>query len=202
MSKVEIIKQPAENISKNLKQTAWMSVLESLITIILGILLVAFSDTVVGVIACIVGIFLLIKGAYQIINYFVVKGQNDFFNNSLLAGIISMLVGVAMLAMGEGIISVFRIAIGIWIIYEALVHINTAIKLHAASIGIWKYILILALCLLIIGIFITFFEGAVITLIGWMLILGGVIGVVGDVMFVQYVNVLIEKLTGAKHERA
>ena len=202
MSKVEIIKQPAENISKNLKQTAWMSVLESLITIILGILLVAFSDTVVGVIACIVGIFLLIKGAYQIINYFVVKGQNDFFNNSLLAGIISMLVGVAMLAMGEGIISVFRIAIGIWIIYEALVHINTAIKLHAANIGIWKYILILALCLLIIGIFITFFEGAVITLIGWMLILGGVIGIVGDVMFVQYVNVLIEKLTGAKHERA
>ncbi len=202
MSKVEIIKQPAEKVSKNLKQNAWMSVVESLVTIILGILLVAFSDAVVGVIAFIVGIFLLIKGAYQIINYFVVKGQNDFFNNSLLFGIISMLVGVAMLVMGEGIISIFRIAVGVWIIYESLVHINTAIKLHAANLSIWKYILILALGMLVIGVFITFFEGAVITLIGWMLILGGVIGIVGDVMFIQYVNILIEKLTGEKHERA
>lgn len=202
MSKVEIIKQPAEKVSNNLKQTAWMSVLESLITIILGILLVAFSNAVVGVIAWVIGIFLLIKGAYQIINYFIVKGQNDFFNNSLLFGIISLLVGVAMLVMGEGIISIFRIAVGVWIVYESLVHIGTAIKLHAANLGIWKYILILALITLVIGVFITFFEGAVITLIGWMLIMGGIASIVSDVMFIQYVNTLIEKLTGDKHERA
>ena len=202
MSKVEIIKQPAEKVSNNLKQTAWMSVLESLITIILGILLVAFSNAVVGVIAWVIGIFLLIKGAYQIINYFIVKGQNDFFNNSLLFGIISLLVGVAMLVMGEGIISIFRIAVGVWIFYESLVHIGTAIKLHAANLGIWKYILILALITLVIGVFITFFEGAVITLIGWMLIMGGIASIVSDVMFIQYVNTLIEKLTGDKHERA
>ena len=202
MAKAEIIKQPAQKVESSLKQNAWMSVLESIITIILGILLIAFSEKVVGVIACIVGVFLLIKGAYQIINYFVVKGQNDFFNNSLLAGIISLLIGVAMLVMGEGIIDVFRIAIGIWIIYEALVHINTAIKLHAANISVWKYILILALCMLVIGVFITLFKGAVISLIGWMLVLGGVIGIMGDIMFIQYVNTLIEKLTETKNERA
>lgn len=198
MAKAEIIKQPAQKVESSLKQTAWMSVLESIITIILGILLIAFSEKIVGVIACVVGIFLLIKGGYQIINYFIVKGQNDFFNNSLLAGIISLLIGVALLVMGEGIINVFRVAIGIWIIYEALVHINTAIKLHAANISAWKYILILALCMLVIGVFITFFEGAVISLIGWMLVLGGVIGIMGDIMFIQYVNTLIEKLTETK----
>ena len=202
MAKAEIIKQPAQKVESSLKQTAWMSVLESIITIILGILLIAFSEKIVGVIACVVGIFLLIKGGYQIINYFIVKGQNDFFNNSLLAGIISLLIGVALLVMGEGIINVFRVAIGIWIIYEALVHINTAIKLHAANISAWKYILILALCMLVIGVFITFFEGAVISLIGWMLVLGGVIGIMGDIMFIQYVNTLIEKLTETKNERA
>ena len=202
MAKAEIIKQPAQKVESSLKQTAWMSVLESIITIILGILLIAFSEKIVGVIACVVGIFLLIKGGYQIINYFIAKGQNDFFNNSLLAGIISLLIGVALLVMGEGIINVFRVAIGIWIIYEALVHINTAIKLHAANISAWKYILILALCMLVIGVFIAFFEGAVISLIGWMLVLGGVIGIMGDIMFIQYVNTLIEKLTETKNERA
>lgn len=194
--KAEIIKHPVEQISGDVKQSAWVAIIESLATIILGIFLIAFPDAVIKVIAYIVGIFLVIKGAYQIINYFVVKGQNDYFNNNLLFGIISGLVGIAALVMGEEIASVFRVVIGIWIIYESLVRVNTAIKLHAAGIEAWKISLVLALAMLVVGVFITFFEGAVVTLIGWMLILSGIIGIIGDVMFIQSVNSLVDKLTG------
>ena len=194
--KAEIIKHPVEQISGDVKQSAWVAIIESLVTIILGIFLIAFPDAVIKVIAYIVGIFLVIKGAYQIINYFVVKGQNDYFNNNLLFGIISGLVGIAALVMGEEIAGVFRVVIGIWIIYESLVRVNTAIKLHAAGIEAWKTSLVLALAMLVVGVFITFFEGAVVTLIGWMLILSGVIGIIGDVMFIQNVNSLVDKLTG------
>ena len=194
--KAEIIKHPVEQISGDVKQSAWVAIIESLATIILGIFLIAFPDAVIKVIAYIVGIFLVIKGAYQIINYFVVKGQNDYFNNNLLFGIISGLVGIAALVMGEEIAGVFRVVIGIWIIYESLVRVNTAIKLHAAGIEAWKISLVLALAMLVVGVFITFFEGAVVTLIGWMLILSGVIGIIGDVMFIQSVNSLVDKLTG------
>ena len=194
--KAEIIKHPVEQISGDVKQSAWVAIIESLVTIILGIFLIAFPDAVIKVIAYIVGIFLVIKGAYQIINYFVVKGQNDYFNNNLLFGIISGLVGIAALVMGEEIAGVFRVVIGIWIIYESLVRVNTAIKLHAAGIEAWKISLVLALAMLVVGVFITFFEGAVVTLIGWMLILSGVIGIIGDVMFIQNVNSLVDKLTG------
>ena len=194
--KAEIIKHPVEQISGDVKQSAWVAIIESLATIILGIFLIAFPDAVIKVIAYIVGIFLVIKGAYQIINYFVVKGQNDYFNNNLLFGIISGLVGIAALVMGEEIAGIFRVVIGIWIIYESLVRVNTAIKLHAAGIEAWKISLVLALAMLVAGVFITFFEGAVVTLIGWMLILSGVIGIIGDVMFIQNVNSLVDKLTG------
>lgn len=194
--KAEIIKHPVEQISGDVKQSAWVAIIESLATIILGIFLIAFPDAVIKVIAYIVGIFLVIKGAYQIINYFVVKGQNDYFNNNLLFGIISGLVGIAALVMGEEIAGVFRVVIGIWIIYESLVRVNTAIKLHAAGIEAWKISLVLALAMLVVGVFITFFEGAVVTLIGWMLILSGIIGIIGDVMFIQSVNSLVDKLTG------
>lgn len=194
--KAEIIKHPVEQISGDVKQSAWVAIIESLATIILGIFLIAFPDAVIKVIAYIVGIFLVIKGAYQIINYFVVKGQNDYFNNNLLFGIISGLVGIAALVMGEEIAGVFRVVIGIWIIYESLVRVNTAIKLHAAGIEAWKISLVLALAMLVVGVFITFFEGAVVTLLGWMLILSGVIGIIGDVMFIQNVNSLVDKLTG------
>ncbi len=194
MVKSEIIKRPIENISGDLKKSAWSAILESLITIVLGILLITWPDVVIKVATYVVGIFFIVKGAYQIINYFLVKGQNDFFNNNLLAGVISVLIGLTLLLIGEEIASVFRIVIGIWMIYESLVRINTSIKLYAANVSVWKYTLIFALMMLVLGVFVTFYNGAVLTLIGWMMILAGLIGILGDVMFIQHVNNIVETL--------
>ncbi|MBR3230951.1 DUF308 domain-containing protein [Candidatus Saccharibacteria bacterium] len=196
MPKAEIIKRPVKTISGNLKQSAWMAVIESLATIIIGILLIAWPDVVVKTIAYIVGFFFIVKGAYQVINYFMVKGQNDFFNNGLLFGVVSILIGLAALLIGEEIANIFRIVVGIWMIYESLMRINTATKLYSAGIAAWKYILILALAMLILGVFITFYSGAVVTLIGWIMVLSGVIGIVGDIMFIQHVNTITAKITG------
>ena len=49
--------------------------------------------------------------------------------------------------------------------------------------------------MLIVGIFITFYSGAVVTLIGWMMVLAGIVGVVSDTMFIQYVNKMADALT-------
>ncbi|MBR3264274.1 DUF308 domain-containing protein [Candidatus Saccharibacteria bacterium] len=196
MSKVEIIKRPVEKVSDNLKKSAWSAVAESLITMILGILLIVWPDVIIQALAYVIGIFFVVKGAYQIINYFLVKGQNDFFNNNLLFGIVSTLIGIAALVMGQELAGVFRVIIGIWLTYESLVRMNTAIKLNAAGISVWKYVLILALVMLVLGIFITFNSGAVVELIGWTMVITGLIGIVDDVMFIQYVNKIVEKVTG------
>ena len=195
MPKAEIIKRPVEQVSSDIKRSAWSAVIESLALIVLGILFIVLQETMIRVLAYIIGIFFIVKGGFQIITYFMEKGQRDFFNNGLLSGVVAVLIGVAALAIGEDIATVFRVILGIIIIYEALVRINTALKLASANIDTWKYILIIALLILAIGIFITFNSGAVITLIGWMMILTGIIGVVGDVMFIQHVNNLVDKLT-------
>lgn len=197
-SKAEIIKYGVDEASGALKRNAWSAIIESLATIILGIFLIAWQDAVVQVIGYVAGTILIIKGAYQIINYFVVKGQNNIFNNNLLGGVISLLIGVAFLFIGEQIIDVFRIIMGIWMIYEALVRMNTSIKLHAVGIKAWSYVLILALMMLVLGVFVTFYQGAVVTLIGWMMILTGAIGIVGDAMFIQYVNKVADFITNKK----
>ena len=195
MPKAEIIKRPVEQVSSDIKRSAWSAVIESLALIVLGILFIVLQDTMIRVLAYIIGIFFIVKGGFQIITYFMEKGQRDFFNNGLLSGVVAVLIGIAALAVGEDIATVFRIILGVIIIYEALIRINTALKLASANIDTWKYILIVALLILAIGIFITFSSGAVITLIGWMMILTGVIGIIGDVMFIQHVNNLVEKLT-------
>ena len=193
MSKVEIIKRPLERVSGDVKKSAWTAIIESLAVLILGILFIAWPDTMIQSVAYIVGAFFIVKGAFQIINYFVEKGQQDFFNNNLLIGVISVLIGIAALAIGEDIATVFRIVVGIFLIYEALSRINTSIKLQAAGVPIWKYVLLLALVILVLGIFVTFNDVA--TVIGWMMIIAGIVGIVGDIMFIQQVNNVVEKLT-------
>ena len=195
MSKVEIIKHPIDKLGWDLKKSAWSAVAESILIMIFGILLVVWPDITIVVIANILGAIFIVSGIYQIINYFVVKGQNDFFNNGLLSGVVALLIGIAAIVIGENIASIFRIIIGIWMIYESLVRVNTAIKLHSAGIKVWSYILIIAIMMLALGIFVTFNSGAIIQLIGWMMILTGIIGIVGDAMFIQQINTILEKLT-------
>ena len=193
MAKAEIIKRPIEQVGSDVKKSAWGAVLESLAVLILGILFIAWPETMVTVISYLVGAIFIVEGAFQIINYFLDKGQNDFFNNGLLMGVISVLIGIAALAIGENIAEVFRIIVGVFLIYEALVRVNTAIKLHAAGVSTWKYVLILALIIMVLGVFVTFNN--VTTVIGWMMIIAGVIGILSDILFIQQVNNVVEKLT-------
>ena len=195
MPKVEIIKHPVDKLGWDLKKSAWFAVAESILIMIFGILLVLWPDITIVVIANILGTIFIVSGIYQIINYFVVKGQNDFFNNGLLSGVVALLIGIAAIVIGGDIANIFRIIIGIWMIYESLVRVNTAIKLHSAGIKVWSYILIIAIMMLALGVFVTFNSGAIVQLIGWMMILTGVIGVVGDAMFIQQINAVVEKLT-------
>ena len=194
-AKAEVIKRPAEKVSSDIKKSAWSSAIESLLILVLGILMVVWPDVTVIVVANILGVVLIASGIYQIINYFVVKGQNDFFNNGLLKGVLALLIGIAAIVIGKDIANVFRVIIGIWMVYEALVRINTSIKLHSVGIKAWSYVLIIAICMLVVGLFITFNEGAVVQLIGWMMILAGIFGIVGDIIFIQYVNTITDALT-------
>ncbi len=195
MPKTELIKRPIEKIGLDLKKSAWFAVAESLAIIIFGILMVVWPDITVTVIANILGAIFIVSGIYQIVNYFVVKGQNDFFNNGLLIGVISLLIGIAAIVVGENIANVFRIIIGIWMIYESLVRVNTAIKLHSVGVNVWRYVLAIALVMLALGLFVVFNTGALFQLIGWVMVFAGVVGIVGDVMFIQQINTVVDKLT-------
>ena len=197
MSKVDIIKRPVEQVGSEIKKNAWSAAIESLALLVLGVLFIIWPEEVNKFIAYFVGAFLIVRGGVQIVTYYMEKGQNDFFNNGLLSGVISVILGIAAIVIGEDIQHVLRVVIGIIIIYESLVRINVAVKLSSAGIKEWRVILIIALIMLVIGGFVTFNTGAITMLMGWMMIVTGVIGIVGDVMFIRHVNTVIEKLTGA-----
>lgn len=201
MSKVDIIKRPVEQVGSEIKKNAWSAAIESLALIVLGALFIIWPEEVNKFIAYFVGAFLIVRGGVQIVSYYMEKGQNDFFNNGLLSGVISVILGIAAIVIGEDIQHILRVVIGIIIIYESLVRINVAVKLSSAGIKEWRVILVIALIMLVIGCFVTFNAGAITTLMGWMMIVTGVIGIVGDVMFIRHVNTVIERITGALKEK-
>ena len=176
MSKVEIIKRPVDQAGSTVKKAAWSAVLESTILMVLGLLCILWPDTVVTLIAFIVGGFFIVRGGVIIISYFMEEGHKDYFNNKLLSGVICVLLGIAALVAGQAIAQVFSVVVGILIIYESLVRLNTATKLRAANVNNWKQLIVIALIMMVIGI----------------------IGIVGDVIFIQHVNMVIDKLAGKK----
>ena len=198
MSKVEIIKRPVEQAGSTVKKAAWSAVLESVILMVLGLLCILWPDTVVTLIAFIVGGFFIVRGGVIIINYFMEEGQKDYFNNKLLSGVICVLLGIAALVAGQAIAQVFSVVVGILIIYESLVRLNTATKLRAANVNNWKQLIVIALIMMVIGIIVTFTTGGTVWLAGWLMFATGIIGIIGDVIFIQHVNMVIDKLAGKK----
>lgn len=198
MQKLKLITEPIEQIGKLLKRSAWTSVIESLILIILGIFLITNPNASITIITSIAGSFFIIKGLYQIINYFISKGYNNFFNNNLLWGVISVLIGAILFLAGDKIVDIFRIVLGIWVIYSSLVHINTAIKLSVADIKNWFLSLIFALIMLTIGGFLVFNSGSAIIFAGWLLVFSGISGIISDIFFLINIE-SVEKSLSSKN---
>ena len=180
------------------KKAAWSATVESIITIILGVLLVVWPNTIIKLVAYLVGGFLLAKGGFQIASFMLNKEQKNSFNGGLIAGIVTLLIGIVIFAVGEEISHVFRVLVGIWIIYEGLIRLGNAIQLRSAGIVNWSAVMTIAIIMLIFGTFITFFDGAMVFLIGWVLVIMGLIGLFSDVMFMQNTKILIEKLNKDK----
>ena len=190
------IRRPIDLIAGNLKKSAWAAVFESIVLLIFGILLVAWPGITYYIASVVLGVILIIVGLYQIVNYFIVKGQNDFFDNSLLFGVVSIIIGVAAVCFVGETFNIFRIIMGIWLIFESMVRVNTTIKLHAAGLSIWGWVLVIALIMLAAGIFVLFNTTLVIQVVGGLMILAGVVGVIGDIVFVSQVDSVAKSLKG------
>ncbi len=190
-AKTASAKQVVAPVLKRAKSVGWMAILESLIIGVLGVFLIINPDGMSQLIFYIVGIFLMVKGVYHIVNYFAVHGKYDFYNNDLLYGIVALVFGILAVVFWEKLQGAIGIVVGAWMIYGALVRMNTAIKLHAAGVKEWFYVLLLALVLLALGIYmIVSFGTAALVIVGWVMVAAAIVGIVDDALFIHNVDVI------------
>ena len=176
-----------EYLEKVLKKTGVTSLVTSIIFAILGAILIANPEGTIKFIAIILGVMFGLVGLYKIINYFENRGKYDFYNYDIAYGVIAIVLGICY---STQIGAIFRILIGLWIVYSAILRINLSIKLKAIESNVWIYSLVIALIMAICGIFIICNSGAVIVTLGVVVVIYSVLDVIESIMFLNNVNKL------------
>lgn len=177
-----------EYIEKVFKKSGWISILESVIFAILGAILVWKPEETVTVISYILGVIFIIVGIVKCINYFVANGKYNLYNYDLVYGLMAIVIGLVTIIFSNAIISIFRIIIGIWIIYSSFMRMNLSVTLKNLNMGAWLYSLILSVMMFIAGLYVTLNSGAVIVTVGIILIIYSVIDIIEDIIFMKNIK--------------
>ena len=104
--------------------------------------------------------------------------------------ILPIVLGIVTICYSTQIGAIFRILIGLWIVYSAILRINLSIKLKAIESNVWIYSLVIALIMAICGIFIICNSGAVIVTLGVVVVIYSVLDVIESIMFLNNVSKL------------
>ena len=180
-----------EYIKNILKKTGWESIIESLIFAVLGIILVSNPNGTVKLISWILGAIFIVIGIAKIINYFKLKGNNDFLNFELIYGLTSIVIGIVAMAYMNIIGSIFRIIIGVWILYTSFVRINFSMQIKRIGSNMWISSLILAVIMFICGLYIIINSNAIIVTIGIIMIVYAVIDIIENIIFMKNIKEIL-----------
>ena len=168
-----------------LKKTGYMNILESIVFALIGIVLMWKPEETLSVISYVLGGIFCVVGIAKIISYIQAKGKQDLYNYHLVYGIMAIVIGIITIAYSGTILSVFRIIIGIWIVYSALVRSSTALKLRNISSPLWLYSLIIAIAMCICGIYVIVNSGAILFTVGLAILVYAIMDFIENILFLK-----------------
>lgn len=172
-------------LEKILKRASWSDVAISAVFVIVGILLATNPGIVTTMLSVILGGIFVALGAFKIIEY-VSKGKQD--NYLLGVGAVAILAGIIIMFATGIILSLFRIIIGVWMLYTGIMNMQTVIVWKDYQSRLWLATLIGSVLTLIAGVFILVNSGAIIQAIGWIIIFYGVIDIIERLIFIKNVD--------------
>ena len=174
-----------------LKKSGWVDILLSVLFAVIGIFMIVKADLAVKIISYVLGGLFIAIGLVKCVDYFVSKGKNDFYNYDFIYGIIAIIIGLVTIFCSNLIESMFRIVIGVWIIYSGLMRLSLSMKLRRAEIKMWSVSLLLSIIMLIGGVYIIFQSGAIVSTIGVIVLIYAIMDLIENIMFVKNVDELL-----------
>lgn len=128
------------------------SSLLSVLSILLGIILVAFPETTMITICYIFAGCLLLVGLYYVVAYFRKDLMEAYYQFDLVIGMVILVIGICIIWKVDAVISMIPMFMGIVIFANGIVKLQHSIDLKRANFSGWIYVLIFALLCIAISI--------------------------------------------------
>lgn len=178
-----------EYLKKILTKTGWLSLVESLVFAIIGIVLIQNPEGSVKVISYILGIAFILIGAYKIIAHLASDEKGNIYDYSIVYGIMAIIIGIIMMVFSGAISTLFGVIVGVWIIYSAILRASSSIKLKEFGTSkIWILSLVLSVLMLICGIYIIANASKIAAAIGVFILIYSIIDIVENIIFINNVK--------------
>lgn len=168
---------------KKLKKYNYESIIMSIITALLGIIIILFSKNILNIVCYLIGGVLIVNGLFKIYYYLKYEGKYGIFNYDLSFGILAIILGIIFIIFKSELQSIFRIIIGLIIIYEGILNISLANKIYFVNKKAGIISLLLSVLTILCGILIIIIKGIVVATIGYILIGFALINIIESIIF-------------------
>ena len=147
--------------------------------ILVGLILLLAPGIALNTVCTVFGIYLIVYGVVKVIGYFAKDVYQLAFQFDFAMGIISCLIGVVMLFRSRQFMETLIIGMGLFILADALLRVQTAFDAKRIGVKQWWLILIMSLVTAVIGtlLFLKPYNGTegVMILIGLNLVIDGIL---------------------------
>lgn len=134
-----------------LKNLKWEMVLFSLLSVVVGMLMVLFPDKILTAVCIVLATILFILGIGHLIEYKRRDALEDFYKYEIVAGIAFIIGGIVVLTCMDIFLSIITYVVAIIIIVSGFMKVENAIDLKKMGCH-WVPLLVFAIVCILLGI--------------------------------------------------
>ena len=172
----------------SLKKTNWNVIATSVLCMALGVVLAIFPQAVNEMITYVISASMFILSIISFYNFFKKNIEINFYRNDLVYAVITLVIGIFVLAKRELIISLIPTVLGIIVIISGVKKLQNAIDLLRIKLDGWLAVLVLALINIIFGVIMVIFSSKTATVITILIGVGLIFSGATDIFSALWVN--------------
>lgn len=162
-------------MKETLKRIKADMVVSAILCVVLGVVLLVWSEETIGIICRTLAVILMVLGVVQLVSFFLNRVDSAFH---VAFGLIELLVGLWIFLKPESIVSLIPIVIGVILLIHGASDLKTAFETKRNGYSKWWSIMLMAAVSIICGVTCIFFAFQVVNwvmkFIGVALIYDGV----------------------------
>ena len=146
---------------EKLKALKWNHIIEALIMIVIGCVLIFWSNASLVIMARALAVLLVLAGLVMVISYFVHKERTIAMSGGFALGVVVAVIGVWIFLKPDTFTDLIPKLFGVFILLSGLMNLWQTISLVRYKYGYWWVSLILALITVGSGAFLLFYPSVV-----------------------------------------